>query len=60
MYHERYLAHIVDGNIWMVVTPDEDMFAACLDAVRNRDVADVKFKATPDAVPLGMPAAAQV
>ncbi len=60
LYHERFLAHLVDGSFWVIVTPDQDMHVENVDETATPDVEEYRFKPSPGRLPIGMPAGAQV
>ena len=60
LYHERFLGCWVHKEVWIIITPDLDMYAEKLTTVGNRSVADVKFRPSTGATPLGMIEGAQL
>ena len=58
LYHERFLSSCVDGETWVVVTPDLDFYPEAL--VVGNDLKDVRLRPSHGVTPLGLAAAAQV
>lgn len=54
LLHERFLGAKVAGATWIIVTPDEDIYAEILDPAESDEVRAVRFKPSMNVMPVGL------